>query len=193
MARPVACDVVCRIQARRGRRKALGRVVERRRLGHLGQTPMTEARTGNRRQLMIQLASVRCRLAGYGIRDTGDFAEALVAEALGGKRNSSKVNNGWDVVAPRYGRVEVKSRVLPSDGRQEERVEFPRAKALGCDVVAIVIFRTDYRVKGALLIPFRRLWPVIKAHPYRRIGFTAAARLRGAVDITEEVARASEH
>lgn len=66
-----------------------------------------------RKELMARLAMVRHLLKEHGIRDASDFAEILVAEAVGGEREGSGVNQGFDVQAPAYGRIEVKCRQLP--------------------------------------------------------------------------------
>lgn len=112
----------------------------------------------SRSQLMSQLAVVRKRLADHGIRDAPDYAEVLVAEALGGTRVASGVNRGHDVVTVRFGRVEVKCRQLPLDGRVEERIELKASKKDGFDHLAIVIFHPDFGVKGAVLVPYADVW-----------------------------------
>ncbi|MBX3385880.1 MAG: hypothetical protein KF768_04865 [Phycisphaeraceae bacterium] len=136
---------------------------------------------------MNMLAEARRLLASHGIRDAECFAEILVAEAIGGVRVKSGVNRGFDVRAPMYNRVEVKCRQLPLDGRTEERVAFEDSKAEGFDFAAIVIFEPDFDVKGAVLVPYASIWPVVRAHRYGRIGFGRAQRLEGSVDITTEV------
>jgi hypothetical protein len=47
---------------------------------------------------MVRLARVRSLLGRFGIRGTSDFAEVLVAEALGGERVPSGVNQGFDLI-----------------------------------------------------------------------------------------------
>ena len=141
---------------------------------------------------MKQLAETRDYLAESGIRDTADYAEVLVAEALGAERTQSGVNQGYDVLSPQYGRVEVKHRVLPTDGRQEERVDIRNTKADGFDYLAIVVFFTDYSVKGAVLVPYSQVWPIINARKYRRISFSEARQLESVVDIIELVSAASQ-
>ncbi len=145
-----------------------------------------------RQQLMIRLAEVRGLLAEFGVHDASDYSEALVAEALGGKRVSSGVNQGFDVTAPTYGRVEVKCRQLPSDGQREDRVDLRDTKANGFDYLAIVIFYPDFSVKGAVLVPYNRVWPIVDLRPYRRISYGEACHLDAAVDISELVSAASQ-
>ena len=140
---------------------------------------------------MRQLAETRVCLAEYAIRGTPDYAEALVADALDGRREPSGVNQGYDVLCPRYGRLEVKCRVLPADGRREERVDLRDTKADGFDYLAIVIFYPDYSVKGAVLIPYSQVWPIVDSRKYRRISYGEAFQLEGAVDVSEPVRAAS--
>ena len=141
---------------------------------------------------MTQLAIVRERLKRYRIRDAADYAEVLVAEALNGERKSSGVNRGFDVTAPRFGRIEVKCRQLPSDGRKEERVTVGGTKEHGFDYLAIVVFFPDFHVKGAVLVPYHEVWNVVATHEYSRISYAQACELAGAIDLTGKVSRAAE-
>jgi hypothetical protein len=141
---------------------------------------------------MRQLAEMRGCLAEFGIRDTPDYAEVLVAEALEGDRVPNSVNQGYDVTSPKYGRVEVKCRVLPTDGRREERVDVRDTKADGFDYLAIVVFYPDYSVSGAVLVPYGEVWPIIDSRKYRRVSYGEACHMEGIVDITEFVSAASQ-
>jgi hypothetical protein len=145
-----------------------------------------------RQELMRQLSELRGSLAEYRIRDTPDYAEVLVAEALEGVRVPSGVNQGYDVVAPWYGHIEVKCRVLPADGRLEERVDIRNTKEDGFDFLAIVIFYPDYSTKGAVLVPYSEVWRIIDSRKYRRISYGEACQLEGIEDITELVSAASQ-
>ncbi|MEX2671678.1 MAG: hypothetical protein WD294_06160 [Phycisphaeraceae bacterium] len=144
-----------------------------------------------RQQLMAQLAVLRTRLAKYQIRGASDYAEVLIAESVGGERAASGVNQGFDVTSQDFGRIEVKCRRLPADGRREERVDLRETKADGFDSLAIVIFFPDFNVKGAVLVPYAEVWPVVAARPYRRISYPEACRLSGAIDITMRVVEAA--
>lgn len=141
---------------------------------------------------MGQLAVLRERLREFGIRDASDYAEVLVAEALAGKRLRSRVNQGHDVLAKRYGRVEVKCRQLPADGRIEERVALGAAKKDGFEFLAVVIFRSDFSVKGAVVVPYAAVWEVVACQDYNRISYPQACQLPGAKDITAAVQAVSE-
>ena len=136
---------------------------------------------------MAELARVRDALREHRIRDAADYAEVLVAEALNGKREASGVNKGYDVVAEPYGRIEVKCRVLPPDGRKEDRVSIGDSKENGFDYLALVIFFSDFRVKGAVLVPYAAVWELTRRQKYSRVNYATASSLQGAVDITESM------
>jgi hypothetical protein len=148
-------------------------------------------RGASRRELMTQLGKIRTLLREHGIRDAPDYAEVLVAEALDGVRVASKVNQGHDVIAPSYGRVEVKCRQLPSDGRVEERVAVSASKLRGFDYLAIVIFHLDFTPKGATMVHYDAVWDLVVNQSYNRVSFAQAACLAGAIDITDKVRLAS--
>ena len=141
---------------------------------------------------MQQLSSVRAALKEYGIRDASDYAEALIAEVLHGNRVLSRVTKGHDVTAPTYGRVEVKCRQLPADGRLEQRVEVSESKEAGFDFLALVIFNVDFTVRGAALVPYSAVWDLVCRRQYHRIDYTEALRLPGAKDISQDVRKAAE-
>lgn len=144
-----------------------------------------------RQQLMTQLAVVRSRLAKFRIRGTSDYAEVLVAEAIGGERMQSGINQGFDVTSSDYGRVEVKCRRLPTDGRREERVDLRDTKTDGFDFLALVVFFPDFNVKGAVLVPYDEVWPLVESRKYRRVSYPEACDLSGAIDITLMVVEAA--
>lgn len=140
---------------------------------------------------MQLLAAARKLLAAHSIRDAEDFAEVLVAEAVDGKRVESGVTQGYDVVCAAYKRIEVKCRQLPLDGRIEERVSFNDSKADGFDYAAVVVFEADFTVKGAVLVPYASIWPIVAAHAYGRVSYVQARALPGAIDITTRVREAA--
>jgi hypothetical protein len=141
---------------------------------------------------MRSLASVRSELQKHGIRDGCDYAEAIVAEAVGGIRKPSGVNKGLDIQSSLFGRIEVKCRQLPRDGRIEERVSLGNTKEGGFDHLAVVVFKPDFEVKGAVLVPYWRVWDFVQANPYGRISYAQACRLSDAVDITAAVVAAAK-
>ena len=141
---------------------------------------------------MQQLAAVRERLWAFGIRAAADYAEVLVAEAMTGQRSSSRVNKGYDVMADSYGRIEVKCRQLPPDGRVEERVEVGSGKEGGFEFLAIVIFHPDFSVKGAVIVPYVTVWDFVAAQRYNRVSYAQAWQLAGAVDSTAALRAAAD-
>jgi hypothetical protein len=110
----------------------------------------------------------------YNIRSLSDYAEQLVAEALGGNRTECVTNKGVDVTVPALGRVEVKCRRLPHDGRVEERVSIGRSKDHEFDYLAVVISGTDLDIKGAVLVPHDAAERVFETSRYRRINYSQA-------------------
>jgi hypothetical protein len=142
---------------------------------------------------MQQLAALRSQLREFGIRDASDYAEVLVAEALEWQRLASRIAKGHDVVAENYGRIEIKCRQLPFDGRIEERVEVGAGKEDGFDFLAVVIFSPDFSVKGAVVVPYSAVWDLVTRQQYSRISYSQACALPGAIDITAAVRAASEH
>ena len=141
----------------------------------------------SRRELMQQLAVVRAGLREYRIRDASDYAEVLISETLDGIRVASPANQGYDVVCERLGRIEVKSRQLPPDGRTEERVEVSESKASGFDFLAVVVFHPDFEVRGAVVVPYDSVWQLVASQRYNRISYSQACGLRGAIDVTDRV------
>lgn len=137
-------------------------------------------------------ALMRELLLRHQISSLSDYAEQIVAEALHGERKESGVSKGYDLTAPGFGRVEVKFRRLPSDGRIEERVALSDAKKDGFDYLAIVIFEVDIRVKGAVLVPYLEAWKFIQQSDYNRMSYSQACTSKGAINITAEVAAAAE-
>jgi hypothetical protein len=145
------------------------------------------AQKPSRRELMHQLAVVRAALREYRIRDAPDYAEVLISEALGGNRVASQANPGYDVVCDGFGRIEVKSRQLPPDGRNEERVAVSESKESRFDFLAIVVFHPDFEVRGAVVAPYDSVWELIAGQRYNRISYAQACGLLGAIDVTDRV------
>jgi hypothetical protein len=83
--------------------------------------------------------------------------------------------------------------MLPTDGRIEERVDLIDSKVNGFDYLAIVVFFPDFSVKGSILVPYCKVWPIIDSRPYRRISYGEACQLEDVVDITELVSSAAHH
>lgn len=141
---------------------------------------------------MKRLASVRTQLREFGIRDASDYAEALIAEVVDGQRLASRITKGHDVISEGYGRIEIKCRQLPVDGRLEERVEVSAGKEGGFDHLAMVIFYPDFDVKGAVIVPYAAVWEFTTRQLYSRISYSQARVLPGAIDISAAVREVSE-
>jgi hypothetical protein len=123
----------------------------------------------------------------HQIRSVADYAEQIVAEALNGTRERNGITKGFDLSAPGFGRVEVKFRQLPKDGRLEERVSLNGTKKDGFDYLAVVVFASDFTVKGAVLVPYAEAWHFVNVSPYNRISYCQACSCKGAINITQEV------
>jgi hypothetical protein len=148
--------------------------------------------TKRRHELIRHYSTLSQQLREFGIRRISDYAETLIAEALDGQRVASGVNQGFDVLATGFGRIEVKHRQLPPDGRIEQRVELGNAKLDGFDYLAIVIFDAEMAVHGAVLVPYTSVWQIVESRSWRRISYGEAIALPGAINITSQVQAASK-
>lgn len=79
------------------------------------------------------------------------YAEMLVCAALDGELALTN-NPDYDIRCNALGTVQVKSRVDGTDTTQN-RTNFKRYKPGAFDYAAIVIFESDYRVKGSVTLP----------------------------------------
>lgn len=154
--------------------------------------PIAPQNPPSRHELMKRLAVIREALRTFRIRDAADYAEILIAEAIGGQRSLLGITKGHDVIAEGYGRVEVKCRQLPADGRIEERIELSNSKQDGFDWLAIVVFYADFRIKGAVLVPYAIVWETTAQQRYNRLSYAQACQFVGAIDVTELVRAAAE-
>lgn len=144
-----------------------------------------------RRDLIQAYAVALERLESFDIRSVGDYAEVLVAEALAGKR-VSRNTKGHDVLAPLYGRIEIKCRVLPRSGKSEQRATLGISKMDGFDYLALVTFHRDLSVKTAVIVPHAATWEFVQNTYRHRIKPDEALKLTGAKDISEAIQKASE-
>jgi len=140
------------------------------------------------RQLISDYLAALEKLRPYGIESLCDYAEYAFERALGGKRVARGLK-GHDVVVPRLGRVQVKERRLPADGRIEERLHLLNVTKSSCDHVGAIIFNNDYTVKKATLVPHPQVWTLLCAHPdpEKKVKFDLLARLPGAIDLTDRL------
>lgn len=119
--------------------------------------------------LLQQLAAIREKLAAHGIRDEAGYAELLVANALGASRNISGVVRGYDVLCTNRGKVEVRSRTLPFDGRTEARIEIPAKKRGEFAWLAGIIFTPSLDVREAYLLPHDAAWEIAGTNRNSRV------------------------
>ena len=142
--------------------------------------------------LMKQFAAAREALELHAVRDTGDYAEVLVAEALKAHRNTSGVIKGFDVFCDIRGKIEVRSRTLPRDGRNEDRLEIPQAKVNGFAVLAGVLFNSDLTIRGGFLLPHDDAVSLSSRQKFLRIPFSVGAAQPNALNITQLLREAQE-
>lgn len=135
--------------------------------------------------LIAEFARAREALEQHGVRDSGGYAELLVAAALGAQRNVSGVQKGYDVLCNERGKIEVRSRTLPRDGRGEDRLEIPRDKVNGFAVLAGVLFNPDLSVSGGFLLPHDEAVALSAQQKFLRISFRVGARHPAATDISD--------
>ena len=100
-------------------------------------------------------------LRNYGVGHPDWYAEMLVCAALSGEL--AKTNNrDYDIKCDTLGKVQVKCRVDGTDTNQN-RTNFKRYRPGVFDFAAIVIFESDYRIKGAVTIPLSDAHSLMKA------------------------------
>src|SRR5579875_1095100 len=102
--------------------------------------------------LLQKLAAIREELEAHGIRDEAGYAELLIASTLGASRNVNGVVRGYDVLCAKRGKVEVRSRTLPRDGRAEARIKIAAKKRGEFAWLAGVIFSPALDVVEAYLL-----------------------------------------
>lgn len=142
----------------------------------------------------MQAAVVRF-LAKNGIKDlVGDYGELLVHRALGGDRQNA-VNQGFDLIHPKFQRIEVKTRKyeLRNDGsiKRENRAVGFNGKENGFDWLAHVVLNVDFSVVSACLCPYQEVWPQI-LRTTGKVGFSTSSQLPSARLITSELKNAQK-
>ncbi|WP_162820671.1 hypothetical protein [Microvirga calopogonii] len=123
----------------------------------------------------------------YHLKDQGQYAALLVARALGACVVANGVNQGYDLEHPRYGRIEVRSRRYPLDGRREDRAQVPSSKQGLFDHFAHIVLDQDFTVAGAYLAPHDAIDAHVGKSKQRYVRFADGAALPQAVDITADV------
>ena len=139
--------------------------------------------------LLSRYIAVLRELRPYGIESPADVAEYLFEQALGGKR-TKRGKKRHDIVVNKLGRVQVKARCLPSDGRKERRLHLGNMNRSSCDYLGAVIFTCDLHVHRAVLVPADAVWRLIEEHtdPEKKVQFDLLAALPRSVEMTERLA-----
>lgn len=89
----------------------------------------------------------------------GDYAESLVSEALGGKFADYVSEKSYDLIAPQWGKVQVKARAVGDPPRGADLQTSP-FRSWDFDYAALVMVqRSDYRVNAAYMVPVDVLQP----------------------------------
>jgi hypothetical protein len=125
----------------------------------------------------------------------GDYAELLVAAALGGDLAASVSEKSYDLITPRWGKVQVKARAVrvPVSASHAQTSPF---RSWDFDYAALVMVHIDdYSIHRAVLVPVE----LVRAHaPWRKSVNGCVAYMRGpllddpsVVDITAKVADAA--
>lgn len=140
--------------------------------------------------LIMQFINIREELEKYAVRDIGDYAELLVARALRAKRNASRVGKGFDVVSRKLGKIEVRSRTLPRDGRNETRLQVPKEQVGHFDYFAGILFDPNISVVGGFLLPHDDTIDLAGKQKFLRIPFEIGMHHRKALNITDKLRRA---
>jgi len=127
---------------------------------------------------VANLVAAYQQLEPSGISSVFDYAEFLFEQALLGKRERRGTKR-FDILAPMYGRIQVKCRRLPSDGRVEQRLLCHNLNADTFACLGAVIFRPDLSVKCALLIARTAVWSFVESHPdkQKKIAYQQTAAL----------------
>ena len=92
-------------------------------------------------------------LSQVGEITTGRLGELLVASVTGGE---IKNKTGFDILSPEYGKIEVKSRVLGTDG-EWPRVSLGRTNIKEADYVAVLRFSPSYDIAAACMLPIEKV------------------------------------
>lgn len=122
---------------------------------------------------------------------TGDLAELLVAHALHGElvANSEK---SFDLVAPDWNRVQVKSRLVDPKGKGTRQLSPIRSWEF--DWLAVVLFRDDYSILRATLIAVANVRSAARQSNHVNGGVVMATdaflTAEGIVDITAQIVEA---
>ena len=119
---------------------------------------MSQTRRLNKIRTLTKLQGELLREETIGHHDW--YAEMLVCSALDGELALTNQPD-YDILCSKYGKVQVKSRVDGTDGTQN-RTNFKRYGENAFDYAAIIVFESNYKIKGALLIPLKDAHSLMK-------------------------------
>ncbi len=105
-----------------------------------------------RREKIIEVAKLQGELLReHKVGHSDWYSEMLVCAALDGELALTN-NPDYDIKCKTHGTVQVKCRVNGTDTTQN-RTNFKRYSPGAFDYAVIVIFESDYRIKGAVTLP----------------------------------------
>ena len=118
----------------------------------IGLTIRIERCVATNEELVDQWFRATAELHRRGVKlwHAGDFAELLVASAIGGTRARSNVQRGYDVIDPRGRRWQVKA-MVNRPGKVRTSVGYLRPETF--DVLAIAYFAEDMRSVDVWTMP----------------------------------------
>jgi len=108
-----------------------------------------------------------------GNAPAGDYAEYLVAKALGGTLAPNSVKS-YDLETPDGAKIQIKCRVADETSKSPKPQLSP-FRSFAFDYAAIVLFNSDYTVQRAVLVPADHVEALATHHSHIN-GFIAHAR-----------------
>lgn len=124
----------------------------------------------------------------------GDYAEWLVATALGGALTDDKAEKSWDVQLPSGEKVQVKARVV-SEPRTRGQLQSSPFRSWDFDVAALVLLSdVDYQVRRAALVPLALVEEAsrFRAHVNGSTVLMNDELLAAGTDVTQQMRDAAE-
>lgn len=168
-------------------------------IGHRIGSPVGRLSENSDMELFALYGSVmrellRRRLVRTANAPAGDYAEYLVASALGGELAPNSVKS-WDLKTPEGRRVQVKCRVLGDPPKLGERQLSP-FRSFEFDDLVIVLFAPDYSIRRATQLPAEAVKQLSRhrAHVNGHVLMATDSVLstRGSVDLTQTIRNAAE-
>jgi len=137
---------------------------------------------------------LRRRLVRTANAPAGDYAEYLVASALGGELAPNSVKS-WDLKTPAGRRVQVKCRVVADPPKIGERQLSP-FRSFEFDDLVVVLFSPDYSIRRAAQLPVDAVKKLSRhrAHVngYVLMATDSVLSTAGSLDLTQTIRSAAE-